>query len=280
MKYLFAVICSLLLTVQSFAQQKKTEIIVIGSIHQAVPNFNADTLYYILERVQPDIILAEIDSSFFTQDFQYKYPSKENEQNATIRYLARHPKAMVRPFEFEGRNEYRRERGMVPADNLTIKLLNSLYKANQLTAQQHAIVQAYHDITDSLKVRAAKSPQHFNNGTTDALAKRRQDLQHHGIASITNNRIEFDTTFLTKPNGEQISYRNGYQLWADFWDLRNQTMARNIMRMANHYPGKRLVVLTGFLHRYYILSELRKLTNGKDIELKEFYHFTSASNGK
>ena len=48
-------------------------------------------------------------------------------------------------------------------------------------------------------------------------------------------------------------------------------MAKNIMRMAETYPKTKIVVLTGFLDRYYLLSELRRLTQGKDIVIKEFY---------
>ncbi|MBA9076850.1 hypothetical protein [Rufibacter quisquiliarum] len=273
MKKFIAVVFALLAAVGSHAQRKQTEIVVIGNIHQAVPNYNADTLLQMMERIQPDLILHEVDSSFFTKDFRFKAPSKENEQNASVRYLQKHPRTLLRPFEFEGRNEYRRARGMVPADNLTIQLLNRLDSARALTPEQQGLLTAYHALTDSLKVLAAQSPRHFNNPATDALARRRQDLQHKGLTRITNARDEFATAFLTKPNGEQISYREGYQLWADFWDLRNQTMARNIVRMAEKFPGKRVVVLTGFLHRYYLLSELQKLTAGKNIQIREFYDY-------
>jgi len=238
-----------------------------------MPNFNSDTLYGILEQIKPDIILQEMDSSFFTRDFRYKYPSKENEQVATEKYLKKHPETLIRPFEFEGRNEYRKARGMVPTDNLTTKLLDSLYKANLLTPPQKAIVKTYYDLTNQLKLIASKFPENFNNSKTDLIAEKRQYFQHKKLTEITSKRKEFANTYLTKPNGEKISYRDGYQLWADFWDLRNQTMAKNIIKIAALNPGKRIAVTTGFLHRYYILSELRKLTAGKNIQIKEFYEY-------
>ncbi|MCC9136781.1 hypothetical protein ACFSKU_10245 [Pontibacter silvestris] len=180
---------------------------------------------------------------------------------------------MIRPFEFEGRNEYRRERGMVPADNLTTRLIDSLYKAKALAPKQNEIVATYYGLTDQLKVVASKSPENFNNPQTDSVAELRQYFQHKELTKITNKRKEFDETYLTKPDGEKISYREGYRLWADFWDLRNQIMAKNIIRTAALNPGKRIVVLTGFLHRYYILSELRKLKEGKPIQIREFYEY-------
>ncbi|MCC9136782.1 hypothetical protein ACFSKU_10240 [Pontibacter silvestris] len=72
MKNLLMTLFTLLIAFYSFGQQKETEITVIGTIHQAASNFNPDTLYEILERIKPDIILIEIDSSFFTEDFRFK----------------------------------------------------------------------------------------------------------------------------------------------------------------------------------------------------------------
>jgi hypothetical protein len=114
------------------------------------------------------------------------------------------------------------------------------------------------------------SPENFNNAKNDSLSERRQNAQHHSLTQITNSRKEFRTHFVTKPNGEKISYKDGYKLWADFWDTRNRTMAKNILKQADKNKGKTIVVLTGFLHRYYILKELRKNKPG-DIIIKEFY---------
>lgn len=273
MKKLIATFLIIFTALQSYAQQKETVIIIIGSIHQAAPNFNSETLLNIFEQVKPDILLQEMDSSFFTEDFKFKYASEENEQEATERYVAKYPETLVRPFEFEGRNEYRRERGMVPTDNLTIRLLKNLYDNNDLTPEQQEILKTYYDLTDQLKVIASGPPKDFNNSATDTISELRQYFQHKKLTEITNNRDEFASSFYTMPNGEKISYREGYRLWADFWDLRNKTMARNIISVAEEYPGKRIVVTTGLLHRYYILQEIRKLKEGKAIAIKEFYEF-------
>lgn len=49
-------------------------------------------------------------------------------------------------------------------------------------------------------------------------------------------------------------------------------MAKNIYKIAKENLGKKLVVLTGFMHRYYIISELKKLTkDNKNIAIMEFY---------
>ncbi len=268
MRSFLAIILILLATIHSFGQSKRTELIIIGNIHEAAPNYNADTLYAILEQIEPDVILHELDSSFFTKNFKFKYPSKGNEQKASKKYLKTHPQTLIRPFEFEGRNQYRRAAGMVPADHLTIQLLDSLYRAGALSPQESEIVKTYYELSEQLAIIAAQSPKSFNNFITDSICEQRQYFQHQGLIQITNKRQEFASRFVTKPNGEKISYRDGYQLWTDFWDLRNKTMARNILKAAEQNPGKRIVILTGFFHRYYLLKELKK---GNAIPIKEYY---------
>ena len=251
-------------------KENETEIIVIGTQHKPVPNFNSEILFNILEQVEPDFILLELDSLKFTSDFKLK-EVKENELLASEKYQIKYPKTKLRPFEFEGRNQYRIDKGMRPTDGLTLKLVDSLYKADLLTASEAEIFKAYQDALEPLKVIAANSPESWNNSKGDSLCENRQFYQYQMIPKITNSREEFANKYIIKPNGEKISYRNGYQLWANFWDLRNQTMAKNIMKISEENKGKRIVVLCGFMHRYYILNELKKLTKNKNIVLKEYY---------
>jgi hypothetical protein len=264
----------LLIIVSSCKTEKKieseTEIIVIGTQHKPVPNFNSEILFKILEEVQPDLILLELDSLKFTSDFKLK-EVKENELLASEKYRLKYPTTKLRPFEFEGRNQYRIDKGMRPTDGLTLKLVDSLYKADLLTASESEIFKAYQDALDPLIIIAGKSPEAWNNTKADSLCEHRQFIQYQMIPKITNSRAEFANKFVTKSNGKKISYKNGYQLWANFWDLRNQTMAKNIMTISENNKGKRIVVLCGFMHRYYILSELKKLTKYKNIVLKEYY---------
>ncbi len=252
---------------------KVTEIIVIGNLHTPAPNYNSEILFKILEDIKPDFILQELDSSSFTKEFRFKKTQTENEGMASAKYIEKYPTAQLRPYEFEGRNQYRIDNGMRPTDKLTLRLIDSLYKENLLTASEAEIFKTYNDVLEPLKVLATKSPENFNNPTSDSICKKRQFYQYQMVPKITNVRDEFTNRFLIKPNGEKISYRDGYQLWANFWDLRNQTMAKNIMTISEESKGKRIVVLTGFMHRYYLREELKRLTKDKNIVLKEFYDY-------
>jgi hypothetical protein len=43
-----------------------------------------------------------------------------------------------------------------------------------------------------------------------------------------------------------------------FWELRNKYMARQIRTIASEYRGKKIVVLTGINHKYFLLDELSR----------------------
>ena len=59
----------------------------MGNIHQAVPNYVSNTLFAILEKVKPDYIHEELDSSYFTPDFKFKEKHTEKETIASRNIL-------------------------------------------------------------------------------------------------------------------------------------------------------------------------------------------------
>ncbi|MBK1895135.1 TraB/GumN family protein [Chryseobacterium paridis] len=269
MKYLIA-LCFFAWS-QVWFSQNKNEIYVIGNIHQNVPNYNPAILFGILDQIKPDIILHEVDSKGMNEyEAMAETDLKENEITASTQYLKKYPKTIRAPFDFEGRNQYRKDKGMVPTDNLAVQLIDSLYKAKSLDATDSKIYERFLSTTEELKKVAELAPKNFNNAENDQLCEKRQNEQYHELTKITDKRPEFAKRFVVKPNGEKISYRDGFKLMSGFWDLRNQTMASNIYKAAAQHPGKKIVVLTGFLHRYYIIKQLTKLNDLKYV-IKEFY---------
>jgi len=269
-----ALLMSLLLIsgviIQTSAQE--SEVIIIGNVHSPMPNYNSDTLFKILEKLNPDVILLEIDSAHFTTDNKFKYSSTENEQTATTKYIKKHSSVKIGPFEFEGRNEYRLQNGIKQSDQPAMQLLDSLFTSKLLTNEQAAIVTAYHRLTDTLNAFGYKGAYYFNNKNTDSISKIRQYYQHYKLREVINQREEFTYRFVTTTTGEKITLQEGYNRQCDFWDLRNQTMARNIIKVIDKNPNKRIIVLTGYFHRYYLLEEIAKIKYNRNFSIKEFYN--------
>lgn len=102
----------------------------------------------------------------------------------------------------------------------------------------------------------------MNTKQFDSINKIRQNIQHKELVKICETENLFSNRFVTKPNGEKISYKEGYKLWCNFWDLRNNSMAINIIKTAFQHKGKKIVVLTGVQHKYYLLELLEQYYDG------------------
>ncbi|RQO32157.1 hypothetical protein DBR32_00655 [Taibaiella sp. KBW10] len=250
---------------------QKSELIIIGNVHKPMAHYNADSLYAILEALKPDIILLEIDSSYFAGNRAFKHPGTENEQMATTQFLSHHPQVHIGPFEFEGRNEYRRAQGIKQSEAPAMHLLDSLFETKQLTKKQRQIITTYRKLSDSLNSFGFKSAYFFNNTQTDRIAERRQYYQHVKVRQVINQRTEFASRFVNTSAGVSISLAEGYNRFCDFWDLRNQTMAQNIIQVMDQNPNKKVIVLTGYYHRYYLLDQIKKRKQNRHFSLKEFY---------
>ncbi len=85
-KSVLALIAILYLLLQS-CNTKETELVLLGTVHPPIENFTSDTLYNILLKIKPDLILYEVDSSFFTEAFQFNKTSSSNENIATLKYM-------------------------------------------------------------------------------------------------------------------------------------------------------------------------------------------------
>ncbi|MFZ1807984.1 MAG: hypothetical protein WAU36_12205 [Cyclobacteriaceae bacterium] len=251
---------------------KKTELVLLGTVHEPIQNFTPDSLYNILVKIKPDLILFEVDSSFFTDEFKFKKTWESNENIATVKYMS-HFDVDVRPYEFTGRNEYRKEIGSRPTDALASELLDSLFRSNQLDSLNKKIYQRFLEINDSLNSFAYLGARAFNNSRTDRIAQVRQQYQYEEFLKIMKEYPIFSNTYFLKGDNDSISYAQGYQRASEFWDLRNQTMAKNILQFVNQYEGSRIIVLNGYYHRYYLNSLIKPKQEELRFVIKEYYEY-------
>ncbi|WP_186757962.1 hypothetical protein [Echinicola salinicaeni] len=251
---------------------KKTELVLLGTVHETVHNFNADSLYNILTKIKPDLILFEVDSSFFTQEFEFKKTWDSNENIATVRYMNNF-EVDVRPYEFTGRNEYRIKIGSRPTDSKAYEMLDSLYRNNQLDEPNKNIYQTFQAVNDSLNALAYLGVRAFNNPKTDQIAQKRQEYQYKQLLSIMAKYPIFSNTDYFKDDGDSISYFEGYKRASEFWDLRNHTMSKNILHFIKTQDYKKIVVLNGFFHRYYLNALIKPMQDELNFTIKEFYEY-------
>ncbi|WP_020528467.1 hypothetical protein [Flexithrix dorotheae] len=253
-------------------RQKKTELILIGTVHSPVENFNSDSLYNILLSIKPDLILYEVDSSFFTPEFKFKKEMSSNEYLATTKYIEKF-KIPIRPYDFTGRNEYRKNIGSRPTDSKALGLLDSLYWSNSLNQESKNTYKEYLVVDSCLNALAYLGPVNFNQLSTDSLAQLRQSFQYDKLMKVMNTTPVFSEKYAIKPDGDSISYNDGFSKAAEFWHMRNQAMGKHIRQFISLNPGKRIVVLNGFFHRYYLRSELVPYQEELSFVIRDFYDY-------
>ena len=234
-----------------------TEVIVLGTVHFPTPAFNADSLYEALETLRPDVILFEIDSARLAKVLgrpslaqrlgrALGWAATPNEAAAVTKYQRRHPAALVRPYEWGRRDQFHRQHGILSTPGLVFSKLKTLREAGQLTPRQLHVLATYDSLTARLNALGSTQPlAALNSPAADSLAQRRQNSQYHQLKTIIDE------------NEGLREFRAFYEVNEWYWDIRNRAMARNIVRYVALYPGRRLVVLSGFNHRYYLHRELQ-----------------------
>jgi hypothetical protein len=243
----------------SFAPALPTELVIVGTVHRPTRLFNPDSVLRILERVQPELILLELDSSAFTPAFELKTPGRENEDLAVARYRRLHPGVRLRPFDYEGRNAFSQAHQLQTLPGEVLAQLDGLYQNRQLTPAQGAVLDRYYALTDSLNRYNRQRPGVINRPAVYALAARRQHYQHQQLPALVEARPELS------------EYRAFCRLYADFWDQRNQAMARHIRQWVQQQRPRRVVVLVGHAHKYYLLRELAPRAAAEGFRLREYY---------
>jgi len=248
----------LLTTITIFGQ---TSICIIGTYHEENKLVNADTLFNIFKKIKPDVILIELDSSFFTKNFEYdldKYTDllSTNENISSYRYKQKYSIA-IRPYDISGRNEFYIKESYHEKENGLFKEMLGLYENNELSGQcklDFEILFATLDAYSKIKYTSLKD---VNSDIMNKFTSLKYKVSNELIISIVDN-----TPKLNK-------WKEFARLRKDFWDVRNETMVKNIIGYMKEFENRIIVVLTGFEHKYYLEYLLER--NG--IKTTEFWEF-------
>ncbi len=124
-----------LVVVSSCYGQK--QIWLIGTAHEEKNYINPDSIIYALNKINPELILVELEAKYFTKDFRFNlelYPDllSTNENIASYKYQQLHS-VKLRPFEIEGRNEFYRSENYFENENQMFDEMLYLYKNNKLS---------------------------------------------------------------------------------------------------------------------------------------------------
>lgn len=163
------------------ARMPGTQLVVLGTTHAPQPNFTPDSLYTALEQLRPDVILFEIDSSRI--DWIRQPPgltqalattlggaAPENEGQAVRKYLRWHPATALQPYEWNRRDAFHRQYGILTEPGKVLARLAQLREAGQLLPWQLGTLVAYDSLNARLNALARQPLDSLNTPAGGAAA--------------------------------------------------------------------------------------------------------------
>lgn len=247
-----------LLTQLCFAQ---TYLTVIGTQHQPTDHTNSNDLYQALNKIKPDVVLMELESSTMSPSGDFLINSNEIEPTA-VKRLQKNYAVLVRPFDYKDRNKFYNDNKVFLRESSFFHTLDSIYNNKLMDSISLITYEQFIKINSILNEVMTGDLKEINSTVAQQICKLRQDFNYRQTLNL-------------------ICYRNKYmKRWAgfwkldsDFWTFRNQTMVDNILAYCREFKNKRIVVLTGATHKYFLMDGLTAKQKQENIILKDFWEY-------
>lgn len=239
----------------SFAQ---TTLTIIGTAHERTNHFTSDTLLQMLIKIKPDVILQELDTALMDSQGNYKgraTADKGNEHVASMAYKNLYPKVVFRQFDIEDRSFYYSRHNTFAMENKLSISVDSLFSNGLLSDRNLQIISSLYKINGELNTMYGMDIHILNSKKYMKLAASRQDWMY-------NRQLE---VIGSTPALKQ--YYDFYKDDGDFWIRRNKAMIHNIASYLKEFKGKKIVVLTGATHKYFLTDGLSPLQSRLDFKL-------------
>lgn len=229
----------------------RAEVIVIGTIHTGNKEFGHRKLYLQLQALQPDIVLWE-QSSDFKRVPGLRIASFLRIWKPGIEQLALQ--------KFSNRNSALK---ILPFDTLIADRVRYVKRIGSMTSQVVNSL-AVTEMDDQERETLGRYTQQFNQYYDVIFSKTLEDLNRKEIVDHSRQLFQMEKdsiVHLVKKYCRDSALKNLYVGEQDFWELRNEYMIRRISAIARANPGKKIIVLTGLNHKYFLVDGL-KLQDG------------------
>ena len=226
--------------------EKKTEIQIIGVVHSGNKKINYKALYNILVKENPDIILWEQDEDFkkvfgLLTAYRLKIAKPGVEQMALQKYNQKNKSTTILGFDttIKSRKDYLR-RIIKIDDSIHEELYKSIMsKEDSLAYDKYAKLRnEYFDQFMSGTLIDINSPAIYEKEIEI------RKIENSTIAPLADKYIS--NKALVSQFKEELF----------FWVARNDYMVKKIKEISSSQKEKKVIVLTGISHKYYLVHKL------------------------
>lgn len=242
---------------EAAAEPSPNRVVILGTKHNGNKYLNANSLLKIIQRINPDIILLEFDSTSVSDcDIKKVNGAKiaeflgiwDNpiEYRAARKFKEIKPEICLAPFDIyiPNRREYIAYQRLMEKSHLV--KLTSLFNENKLNEADSAQFTQYSKINNALLEKLDSNLLIMNRESLNDTIRVISFLENNFIRQITSKYNELQP------------YSNWYNSSSDFWEQRNNGMCLKIMRELNANSDRTILILTGLMHKYYLTNFLRK----------------------
>jgi hypothetical protein len=256
-----------------FAQQteKLTEILIIGVNHNRTKKINYKKLYQLLEKNKPDLILWEQSEDFVSvfglrTAYRLKIFSSGTEQLALQVFNKKNRSIPILGFDtsFSSRKNDIKESVSSKKYSKEERVSKKNYIKESIRINDSFFTKLYQsklNNEDSLKYRTYVN---FHDNYVDDIYNK--SLEEINLPSIYNKAKEIEEMesnviipLARKYMIDSIAF-NEYIKDLNFGKARNSYLAEKVLDIAYAQQGKRIIVLTGLSHKYFLTNELNKQT--------------------
>jgi len=254
---------------------EKTKIYIIGIIHSENEYRNSDSLLNILKKLKPDLILDEGDStaSFFSRQYLLSKPPWWYSVGRKFRLLRKMPPEVEVLFKYK---EFDENVKNLPFDKMikNKKEFSKLYFKSErkwYSLLNRAFSKG--EIPDSI-TNVHVTYMAYNNWLHNTFKKSYKEINNPKVIDSIRQFQEIEAKYisiLTASNQLFREFKTWLPLYRNFWFVRNEAMANNIINFTWVTNAKKVVVFTGLLHKPYLIDLLNSYNSEHKYELIEYF---------
>lgn len=240
----------LFLTAPSLAQEVQVpQLTIVGTVHTGNRYMNHRHVYRKLRELSPDIIFIEQSNPFHkvfglgigTYLGFFQTPI---EQLAEQKYNRKHPEVQLIPYDTSfDRRAFKKE--MIHNEETIRYRLEVAFVNGKMNREDSVAYSTYQQLYRFVYSRFDSSLEIVNKQQIVDSSRLLMQWEDGFFKELVNRYLN-DSTLVS-----------WYHMEKEFWATRNRYMAARIKSVIQQQPGKRYVVLTGFLHRYFLEDELK-----------------------
>lgn len=248
-----------------------TKLIIIGTRHDGNAYIKPDSFLQIFRSFNPDIILEEFDSSSIKDcrlverkgveiAIKFKVYERSIESESVLIYQKENTAVCIKDYDIfiANRFQYVKDLGKLKVDFAAA--LDTLYHSHFVKKKDKKIIEKYWDLFRNIIDPIMEKGLYFFNQPifNDAFSKSHY-LKQHELLSF----------FKKYPSLQSVEKK--YRADIEFWEKRNTTMVKNILSVIQSNPSKKIIVLCGAAHKYFLLDKLLPLQTKNSFVIKEFW---------